>query len=95
MTTPTSPNPYISRQLNNIEEAKVLKNEQDNWTRLYHKTLKEIEAMIDVQRQMKDMMKIVEETNIIVTEMKEIILKASINNWTIKATNILEISEDL
>ena len=50
MTAPTSPNPYISRQLNNIEEAKVLKNEQDDWTRLYHKMLKGIEAIIDVQR---------------------------------------------
>jgi len=26
-TTPTSPNPYISRKLNNIEEAQVIKKE--------------------------------------------------------------------
>ena len=54
--------------------------EQDNWTRLYHKTLKEIEVMIDVQRQVKDIMKIVEETNMTIIEMEGIILKASINN---------------
>ena len=80
MTTPTFPNPYISRQLNNIEEAKALKNKQDDWTRLYHKTLKEIKAMIDVQRQVKDMMKIAEETNMTVMKIEGIILKASINN---------------
>jgi len=80
MTTPNSLNSYITRKLNNIEEAQALKTEQDNWTRLYHKTLKGIEVMIDVQRQMKDIMKIVEETNITVMEMERIILKASINN---------------
>ena len=80
MTIPTSPNPYITRRLININEAKALKNERDDWTRLYYKILKEIKAMIDVQRQVKDIMKIVEETNITVTEMKRTILKASINN---------------
>ena len=30
MTALTSLNPYISRQLNNMEEAKALKNEQDD-----------------------------------------------------------------
>jgi len=50
MTTPTSPNSYITRKLNNIDEAKVFKEEQDDWTRLYHKMLKRIEVMIDVQK---------------------------------------------
>ena len=48
ITTPTFPNPYISRQLNNMDEARVFKKEQDNWTQLYHKMLKELETMIDV-----------------------------------------------
>jgi len=48
MTTSTSSNSYITRKLNNIDEAKVFKEEQDDWTRLYHKMLKRIEAMIDV-----------------------------------------------
>jgi len=51
MTTPTSPNPYNTRKLNNIDEAKAFKEEQDDWTRLYHKILKGIETMIDIQRQ--------------------------------------------
>jgi len=42
--------------------------------------LKEIETMIDVQRMIKDMKKLAGEANIVVTEMKEAILWASINN---------------
>ena len=40
-------------------------------------------------------MKIATETNVTITEIEEIILKASINNRTTNATNILGISEDL
>jgi len=42
--------------------------------------LKGIEAMIDVQRMVKDLKKIVEETNTTITEMEGMILIASINN---------------
>jgi len=63
-----------------MDEAKVLKEERKDWTRIYHKTLKEIEAMIDVQRQVKDMMKIAAEANMMITEIEEVILEASINN---------------
>ena len=63
--------------------------------KLYHKTLQEIEAIINVQRQVKDIMKIVEETNTMIIEMKGTILKANINNQIINATNILNILEDL
>ena len=51
--------------------------------------------MINVQRQVKDIIKIAEEINITVIEIERIILAASINNWTTNATNIAEISEDL
>ena len=30
MTAPTSPNPYITRKLNNMDEAKSFKEKQDN-----------------------------------------------------------------
>jgi len=51
--------------------------------------------MIDVQKQVQDMMKIAEEANTTITKVKRTILKASINNWTTNAMNILRISEDL
>ena len=63
--------------------------------KLYHKTLQKIEAIINVQRQVKDIMKIVEEINTMIIEMKGTILKANINNQIINATNILNILEDL
>ena len=95
VTAPTSPNPYISRKLNNMDQAHVIKREREDWIRLYHKTLKGIEAMIDVQRMLKDMKKIAEETSTTVAEMERTILSASTNNQTMNATNITQIAEDL
>ena len=92
---PTSPNSYISQRLNNMDQAQVMKREREDWSRLYHKTLKGIEAMIDIQRMIKDMKKIVEETSTMVMEMEGTILMASINNRTMNATNIMQIAEDL
>ena len=57
--------------------------------------LKGIETMIDVQKMVKDMMKIAEEVNTTITEIEGNILKASINNQTINVMNILGILEDL
>jgi len=94
-TVPTSPNPYISRRLNNMDEAQAMKKEQDNWTKLYHKTLKGIESMIDMQKIVKDIKKIAKVANMTITEMEGSILMVSINNRIKNATNILEISEDL
>ena len=73
----------------------MMKRERENWTRLYHKTLKGIEAMIDVQKMLKDIKKIVEETNMTITEMEGMILTASINNRVINTMNITQILEDL
>ena len=95
VTAPTSPNPYISRKLNNMDQVHVMKREREDWTRLYHKTLKGIKAMIDVQRMLKNMKKIAEETSTTVIEMEGTILMASINNRIINATHITQIAEDL
>ena len=63
-----------------MDQAQIMKREREDWSRLYHKTLKGIKAMIDIQRMMKDMKKIAEETNMTVMEMEGTILMASINN---------------
>ena len=63
MTALTSSNPYITRKLNNMDEARKFKKKQDDWTRLYHKILKGLEAMIDIQKQIQEMIKIAEEIN--------------------------------
>jgi len=80
VTAPTSPNLYISRKLNNMDQAHIMKREREDWTRLYHKMLKGIKAMINVQRIIKDMKKMAEETSTTVTEMEGTILTASVNN---------------
>jgi len=92
---PTSPNPYISRKLNNMDQALVMKREREDWSRMYHKTLKGIEAMIDVQRAIKDMKKLAEETGTTIAELEGTILTASINNRTMNATDITQIAEDI
>ena len=78
-----------------MEEARMMKEERNDWTKLYHKMLKGLEVMIDVQKQVKNMMKIVAETNITITEIEDTILKASTNNQVINAMNITGVSEDL
>ena len=78
-----------------MDQVQVMKKEREEWSRLYHKTLKGIEAIINVQGIVKDMKKIVEETNTTITEIERTILMASINNQTVNTTNIMQISEDL
>jgi len=95
VTAPTSPNPYISRKLNNMDQALVMKREREDWLRIYHKTLKGIEAMIDVQRAVKDMKKLAEEAGTTIAELEGTILMASINNRTMNATDITQMAEDL
>jgi len=84
----TFPNPYISRKLNNMDQAQVMKREREDWLRLYHKTLKGLETMIDVQRLVKDIKKLAEEANTTIMEVEGSVLTASINNRVINATNI-------
>jgi len=88
-------NPYIFRKLNNMDQAQVMKREGEDWTRLYYKTLKWLEMMIDVQRMVKNIKKLAEEANTMIKEVKESILMASINNRVTNTTNITQISEDL
>ena len=94
-TAPTSLNLYIFRKLNNMDQAQVMKREREDWEKTYHKMLKGLEAMIDVQRAIRNMKKIAEETSTIVIEMEGTILTASINNQTTNTTNITQIAEDL
>lgn len=63
-----------------MDQAQILKKEREDWTRAYHKMLKEIETMIDMQRMLKDIKKIAKEANTTITEVEGSILIASINN---------------
>ena len=78
-----------------MDQAQVMKREREDWERLYHKTLKGIEVMIDVQRAVKNMKKLAEEVGTTVAEMEGVILTTSINNRTMNAMDITQIVEDL
>jgi len=71
-----------------MDQARILKKEREDWMRAYHKTLKGIKTIIDVQRMLKDIKKMAEEANTTITEVEESILIASINNRTTNAMNI-------
>ena len=72
-----------------------MKTEWEDWTRLYYKILKGLEAIINIQGQVQSMIKIAGETNMTIMKIEETILKASVNNWTINMTNISGVLEDL
>ena len=57
--------------------------------------LQEIEIIIDVQRQVKNIIKIAEEINTTIIKIERNILKASVNNQIMNPTNILGILKDL
>ena len=78
-----------------MDQAQVMKKKREDWTRLYHKTLKGLETMIDVQRMVKDIKRIAEEVNTTITEIEGSVLTVSINNRTTNTTNIAQILEDL
>ena len=71
-----------------MDQAVVMKREREDWTRLYHKMLKELETMIDIQRMIKDIKKLAEEANTILTEVEGTILMASIDNQTMNTTSL-------
>ena len=78
-----------------MDQAQIMKKEQEDWMRLYHKTLKGLETMIDIQRMAKDIKRLAKETNTILTEVEGMILTASISNRIMNTTNITQILEDL
>ena len=78
-----------------MNQAQVMKREREDWSRMYHKTLKGLKTIIDVQRMVKDIKKLVEEANTILMEVEGTILTASIDNRVMNTTSITQISEDL
>ena len=94
-TAPTSPNPYVTYTLNNMNLIKTINDEKKDWTQKYHKVIQGIERMVDMQVQLQNIMKLAEEANIQITEIKFTILQTS-NNYQIQTGgDIFSISEDL
>ena len=78
-TAPTSPNPYTTYTLNNMNLVKTINEEKKNWTKKYHKVIQGIKRMVNVQMQLQNIMKLAEEANTQIVEIKSTILQPSDN----------------
>ena len=94
-TAPTLPNLCTNQTLNNINLVKTMNNKQKDQTKKYHKIIQEIERIVDVQLQLQNITKLVEEANIQIAEIERMILQASHNYQIQTAGDIFSISEDL
>jgi len=74
---------------------KTINDEKKDWTKKYHKVIQGIERMVDMQMQLQNIMKLAEEANIQITEIKFTILQTSNNYQMQTAGDIFSISEDL
>ena len=59
-----------------------MNKEQKDWTRKYHKIIRGIERMVDIQMQLQNIIKLAEEANIQIAEIEGTILQASYNYQT-------------
>jgi len=78
-TAPNSPNPYITCTLNNIDLVKIMNQEKNNQMKKYHKIIQGIKRIVDVQMQLQNIIKLAEEANTQIVEIKSMILQASDN----------------
>jgi len=62
-TAPTFPNPYITRTVNNLALINILTNKKKDWMKKYHKIIREIEIMADIQLQLQNIVKLAEVAN--------------------------------
>jgi len=78
-----------------MDLVKTMNKEQKDWTRKYHKIIRGIERMVDVQIQLQNIIKLAEEANTQIAEIEGMILQASHNYQTQTAADIFSISENL
>jgi len=97
ITALISPNLYITCTLNNINLVKTINNEKKDWMKKYHKIIQRIKRIIDMQMQLQNIVKLAEEANIQIAEIKSTILQASDNYYIHMqiAGDIFSISKDL
>ena len=73
-TAPNSHNLYSTHTLNNINLVKTINGEQKDWMKKYHKIIWGIEQIVDIQLQLQNIIKLAEETNTQIAEIKSTIL---------------------
>ena len=75
--------------------VKTINEEKKDWMKKYHKIIHEIKRMVNMQMQLQNIVKLVEEANIQIAEIESKILQAS-NNYQIQTVrDIFSISRGL
>ena len=95
ITTPTSPNPYASHTINNINLITTLNNDRKDQIKKYYKIIQRIEIMADIQCQLQNIITLVDVANTQLAEIETTILQVSDVYGIQIASNIFSISEDL
>jgi len=52
-TAPTSSNPYVFCTVDNMNLIVTLNNERKDWIKKYHKIIRGLETMVDIQLQLQ------------------------------------------
>jgi len=76
-TVPISPNFYVSCTVNNIDLIITLNNEKKDCIKKYHRIIKRLKTMVDIQLQLQNIVQLAEVTNTQLAEIKTTILQAS------------------
>ena len=69
----------MTHTLNNMDLIKIMNQNRKNWIKKYHKIIQGIDRIVDVQIQLKNIIKLAEEANTQIAEIKSMILQASDN----------------
>jgi len=73
-TASTSSNPYISYTVNNMDFIITLSNERKDWMKKYHRIIRELETIANIQHQLQNIIQLAKVANTQLTEIKTIIL---------------------
>jgi len=74
---PTSPNPYVSCTINNMDLIITLNNEKKDWIRRYYKIIRGLETMANIQLQLQNIIWLAKVADTQLAEVKTTILQAS------------------
>ena len=70
----TSPNLYISHTINNIDLITTLNNKRKDWTRKYHKIIRGLEIIANIQLQLQNIIRLAKFANTQLIEVETTIL---------------------
>ena len=91
-TTPTSSNPYVAHNINNMNLILIFNREKKDWTKKYHHIIQGSERMMDIQLQIQNLANI---ANIELVDIETTLLQARNSHKEQIGGNIYSIADDL